>query len=365
MYNLSAIAHAVIQQLKAENSVLPTRAQIFELLAASFGYKTYAAFKADSAIREEKLRAAILDRLASNARLTSRLMELSLPESIANQVAQCIIQQLQTAKLEPKVSLLRIAQYLQIAVGRVKLDSKEIKASYDYLTKSHDADSVLLRYVWQSDELEGYQDAEEDYSGASAYWYEQRKAGNQLSAAATQWANAYEHQLSVEKRQQDFLAAFADSRLAKPNAIEVIRHNAEPNLCCQFYASYLLGLFESLPIDCMDDDFYLAWHYLAVLQQPEHESLVGLAESIEDSVELWALNLFGLSYGVDITASKYRLINSYTGEDWDEYGPAEPVGYDGIILPNVTDSQKHEAKLMAARMQKLMNLLREPEKNKI
>lgn len=362
MYNLSSTAHAVLQQLKIQNSVLPTRAQMLELLAAYFGYKTYAAFKADSAISEEQLKAAILNRVASNERLASRLLELSLPESLASQVTHSIIQHLQTAKLEPKISLLRIAQYLQIAVGRVKLDSKEIKASYGYLTKSHDADSVLLRYVWQSDELEVEQDNEDDYAGASAYWYEQRKAGNQLSAAATEWADAYERQLSAEKRQQDFLSAFADTTLAKPNAIEVIRQNAEPNFCCQLGAPYLLDLFESLPTESMDDDYYYVWHYLAVLQQPEHESLVGLAEAIEDSVELWALNLFGLSNGVDITASNYRLINSYTGEDWDEYGPAEPVGYDGISLPNITDSQKQDAKLMAERMQNLMNLVRQPTK---
>ena len=69
-----------------------------------------------------------------------------------------------------------------------------------------------------------------------------------------------------------------------------------------------------------------------------------------------------ISNKVDITASNYRLINSYTGEDWDEYGPAEPVGYDGITLPSITDTQKQDAKLMAERMQSLMNLVREPAK---
>lgn len=362
MYNLSSTAHAVLQQLKIQNSVLPTRAQILELLAAYLGYKTYAAFKADSAISEETLRAAILDSVASNTRLVSRLFELSLPESLANQVTKCIIQQLQTDKLELKISLLRIAQYLQIAVGRVKLDKKERKAGYDFLAKSHDAECVLLRYVWQSHDLGSDQDDEDDYAGASVYWYEQRKAGKQLSAAANQWADAYERQLAAEKRQQDFLSAFADTTLAKPNVIEVIGQGAEPNLCCQLDASYLLFLFDSLPTATMTDDFYYEWHYLATLHRPGHESLVELAEGIDNPIELWALYLFGLSNKVDITASNYRLINSYTGEEWDEYGPAEPVGYDGITLPNISDSQKHDAKLMAERMQSLMNLVRQPTK---
>lgn len=362
MYNLSSTAHAVLQQLKIQNSVLPTRAQILELIAAYFGYKTYAAFKADSAISEETLRAAIIDSVASNTRLVSRLFELSLPESLANQVTKCIIQQLQTDKLELKISLLRIAQYLQIAIGRVKLDKKERKAGYDFLAKSHDAECVLLRYVWQSHDLGSDQDDEDDYAGASVYWYEQRKAGKQLSAAANQWADAYERQLAAEKRQQDFLSAFADTTLVKPNAIEVIEQGAEPNLCCQLDASYLLFLFGRLPTATMTDDFYYEWHYLATLQRPGHESLVELAEGIDNPIELWALYLFGLSNKVDITASNYRLINSYTGEEWDEYGPAEPVGYDGITLPNISDSKKQDAKLMAERMQSLMNLVRQPTK---
>lgn len=362
MYNLSSTAHAVLQQLKIQNSVLPTRAQILELLAAYFGYKTYAAFKADSAISEETLKAAILDRVASNTRLVSRLFELSLPESLANQVTKCIIQQLQTAKLESKISLLRIAQYLQIAVGRVRLDSKEIKASHDFLAKSHDAESVLLRYVWQSHDLGSDPDDEDVYAGASAYWYEQRKAGNQLSSAANEWADAYERQLAAEKRQQDFLSAFADTTLAKPNVIEVIGQGAEPNLCCQLDASYLLFLFDSLPTANMTDEFYYEWHYLATLQEPGHESLVELAEGIDDPTELWAWYFFGQDNNIDITADNHWAINSDTGEIWDDYGPAEVAGYDGITLPTITESQKHDAKLMAERMQSLMNLVRQPTK---
>ena len=362
MYNLSSTAHAVLQQLKTQNRVSPTRAQIYELLAAYFGYKTYAAFKADSAISEETLSAAILDRFASNSRLATRLLELSLPEALASPLSQCIIQQLQTAKLETQISILRIAQYLQIAVGWVKLDKNERTAGYDFLAKSHDAESLLLRYVWQSHDLGSGQDDEDDYAGASAYWYEQRKAGNQLSAAATQWAGAYERQLGAEKRKQDFLSSYAGLMLAKPNAVDVIRENAEPNLSCQLDSQYLLDLFETLPTESMDEDFYHAWRYLAVLQQPNHETLVELAEGIDNSIELWAWYFFGQNNNIDITISNYWAINADTGATWDEDGPAVADGYNGISLPNITDSQKHEARLMAERMQKLMNLLREPAK---
>ncbi len=105
---------------------------------------------------------------------------------------------------------------------------------------------MLLRYVWQSHDLGSDPDDEDVYAGASAYWYEQRKAGNQLSSAANEWADAYERQLAAEKRQQDFLSAFADTTLAKPNAIEVIEQGAEPtfvvqptlHICCSCLGVY-------------------------------------------------------------------------------------------------------------------------------
>lgn len=360
MYNLSATAHAVLQQLKKQNISHPSRAQILELLAAYFNYKTYAAFKADGSINEEQLKTAIADRALAHVRLLNRLSELRLPAALVGQVERCFIEQLQSAKLEPKISLLRIAQYLQIAGGRIKLDSKEKKASYSYLAKGRDAECVLLRYVWQSHDLSGDQDDEDDYAGASSYWYEQRKAGNQLSTAANEWADAYARQLEAEKRRQDFLSSYAGLTIARPNAVDVIRENAEPNLSCQLDTQYLLYLFESLPTDSMDNDFYYGWYYLAALHRPGHENLVELAEGIDDPIELWALYFFGKSNNIDLTTNNHWAINSDTGEIWDEYGPAEVAGYDGITLPNITDSQKQDAKLMAERMQNLMNLVRQP-----
>jgi hypothetical protein len=49
-------------------------------------------------------------------------------------------------------------------------------------------------------------------------------------------------------------------------------------------------------------------------------------------------------------------VNSDTGEEWDEYGPAEPQGVDGVDLPtlNAADSQSAEAmkdRLMASHRQ--------------
>jgi hypothetical protein len=134
----------------------------------------------------------------------------------------------------------------------------------------------------------------------------------------------------------------------------VIHDQRAPNLCWQLDASYLLDLFEDNRFDGITDEFLDDWDRLAVLQNPTHQNLVRLAESLMDEVELWAWYLFGLSQQIDVTTDNYSLTNSYTGDEWDEYGPATPVGYDGISLPVISESQRRESQLLAERMQILM-----------
>lgn len=361
MYNLSSAAHAVLQQLKKQNTSVPTRAQLLELLAAYFDYKTYASFKADGSINQEKLKTAIADGALAHARLLNRLSELRLPASLVDLLKQSFIQQFQSAKLEPKVSLLRIAQHLGIAPGRIRLTAKEAKASYAHLLTNQEADSVLLRYVWQRMELDASLD-DDDTGTASKYWYEQRQSGAQLSAATLEWANQYEQYLIAQQREQDLLIQFANRQLARPHFLDVVRGKREPNICWYTDAlrlSYFLG--ESM-LEQITDDSILDWGSLVSLQRPSHRNLLESVYGLDNGMEVWGWYMFGLSQNIDITADNYRLINRYTGEEWDEYGPAMPVGDDGITLPKISESEMQEAQLMAERMQSLMNLMRQPTK---
>jgi hypothetical protein len=354
MYNLSAISHAVLQQLKQHHTVTPTRSQILELMAAYLGYKTYASFKADKAINKEKLNSAIADQSDAFTRFDARLADLNIPESLASQLKQSVIQQFDVDKLDPKISLIRIAQHLGIAAGQTKLRPSEVKACYENILASHDAEILLLRYVWDCQEQDQHSE-DEHYSNGSSYWYEQRQVGVKLSAVAEEWANTYERQLAADERRRDLLSTESCAQLASPFVTEVIHGQRAPNLCWQLDASYLLDLFEDNRFDGITDEFLDDWDRLAVLQNPTHQNLLRLAESLMDEVELWAWYLFGLSQQIDVTADNYSLINSYTGDEWNEYGPAAPVGYDGISLPVISESQRRESQLLAERMQILMS----------
>jgi hypothetical protein len=354
MYNLSAISHAVLQQLKQGHTVTPTRSQILELMAAYLGYKTYASFKADKAISKEKLNSAIADQSDAFTRFDARLADLNIPESLASQLKQSVIQHFDVDKLDPKISLIRIAQHLGIAAGQTKLRPSEVKACYDNILDSPDAEILLLRYVWHCQEQDQHSE-DEHYSDGSSYWYEQRQAGVKLSAVAEEWANTYERQLAADERRRALFSTESCAQLASPFVTEVIHGQRAPNLCWQLDASYLLDLFEDNRFDGITDEFLDDWDRLAVLQNPTHQNLLRLAESLMDEVELWAWYLFGLSQQIDVTTDNYSLINSYTGDEWDEYGPATPVGCDGISLPVISESQRRESRLLAERMQILMS----------
>ncbi|GAA0655772.1 hypothetical protein [Rheinheimera tangshanensis] len=356
MYNLSAISHAVLQQLKQHHIVTPTRSQILELMAAYLGYKTYASFKADKVISKEKLNSALADQVAAFTRFDARLADLNIPISLANQLKQSVIQHFDINELAPKISLIRIAQHLGIAASQAKLRPSEVKASYEQIQTSHDSEISLLRYVWCCREQDQHSE-DEHYSDGSSYWYEQRQAGVKLSATAEEWANTYERQLAADERQRALSNTETESstELASPCFAEVIHGECTPNLCWQLDASYLLELFEDNMFAGITDEFLDDWERLAVLQNPTHQNLVRLAESLIDEVELWAWYLFGLSQQIDITTDNYSLINSDTGDAWDEYGPATPAGYDGIALPVISKSQRRKSQLLAERMQILIS----------
>lgn len=354
MYNLSAISHAVLQQLKQHHTVTPTRSQILELMAAYLGYKTYASFKADKAISKEKLNSAIADQAAAFTRFDTRLADLNIPISLASQLKQSVIQHFDVDELEPKISLIRIAQHLGISAGQAKFLPSEVKACYDNILDSPDAEILLLRYVWRCHEQDQHSE-DEHHSDGSSYWYEQRQVGVKLSAVAEEWANTYERQLAADERRRALFSAESCAQLASPFVTEVIHGQRAPNLCWQLDASYLLDLFEDNRFDGITDEFLDDWDRLAVLQNPTHQNLLRLAESLMDEVELWAWYLFGLNQQIDVTTDNYSLINSYTGDEWDEYGPTTPVGYDGISLPVISESQRRESQLLAERMQILMS----------
>jgi hypothetical protein len=170
-----------------------------------------------------------------------------------------------------------------------------------------------------------------------------------------------------DSNHQQLLSKFPLEQLATPNVLDVLESKQNLNVCWRMDAAAVISVLEEalqperiyqdgyalddlpendrLIIDTLSD-----WQILSVIQRPSYEMLWELSDGCKNPILAWAWYYFGQRFGIDITIDKYRLINSYTGEEWDEYGPAEPVGYDGVELPVISEEQQHAAKQLAVRI---------------
>ena len=95
---------------------------------------------------------------------------------------------------------------------------------------------------------------------------------------------------------------------------------------------------------------YVDWIKAEMLAHPSREGLIEIIEATKNDEEKWFWYFIGLQHYIDVTRDDYRLINSYTGEDWDEFGPAIPVGDDGVSLPAISDETKVKLKGIVANL---------------
>lgn len=349
---MSVLSNVVFNTSKALQSQPnpPKRSQIFELYAACLGFKTFAACKAASSHETfDKLKSVAPETI--RARLQQRLTELAIPSAFLDPLARSIwreLQELQTSA--PHLVLGDAARYLGLLDGDVNLSRSQIKSLRQQLkamAEAGDANVRLLYVLWHFSELPEEDEYNEDFveKGGSEYWYKQRLAGAILSRNATEWADAYERSLRDMQSFDQFIAAFPLSSLAIPNIQDVLDGSSGPNLSCSLNAHAVVELLERY--DPQSPEFLALepWHYLANIQHPTYEGLHYLFEETCNQVEQYAIFLFALDCGIDISQDHYWLVNSYTGEEWDEYGPAEPEGFDGVDLPtlNAADSQSAEA----------------------
>lgn len=65
------------------------------------------------------------------------------------------------------------------------------------------------------------------------------------------------------------------------------------------------------------------------------------------SEEKWFWHLYGLNHGIDATKDNLYAINADTGEEYDDCGPMEVLGYEGLSMPNISPELTAEMKLFA------------------
>jgi hypothetical protein len=353
---MSVLSNAVFTTINAlqahPNS--PTRSQVFELYAACLGFKTYAAFKTAGA--HQALSSLQSTEIATiQDRLHCRSTELAIPATLINPLTQSILQELQKLHSSaPQMVLMDAAKHLGLLDGKTNLPPQQIETLSKQLrlmALAGDGDARLLYVLGQSPEqFDSEFDDELDEDEASEYWYRQRLAGAKLSENAMKWADAYERSLAIKQRTQQLANEFELSSLAAPNVERVLSGSERPNFSCSLPATIVVDWLAQIYPPSPDFVTLLPWFYLSQIQRPTYDGLHGLFEEIQNPIEQYAVYLFALDRGIDIAQDYYWLVNSYTGEEWDEYGPAEPQGYDGVTLPKLTTDEMQSAIAMKQQL---------------
>lgn len=357
---MSVLSNAVFTTINAlqahPNS--PTRSQVFELYAACLGFKTYAAFKTAGTHQ-------VLSNLQSTEiatiqdRLQRRMTELAIPATLLNPLTQSILQELQKLHSRtPQMVLMDAAKHLGLLDGKTDLPPQQIDALKQQLRLMALAgvgDARLLYVLWQSpqqhdSEFEDELDDESEDDEASEYWYRQRLAGAKLSEDAMEWADAYERSLATAHTPKQLANEFALSSLATPNVEQVLNGSERPNFSCLLPASMVVERLEQIYPPSPEFVTLLPWFYLSQIQRPTYSGLHGLFREIQNSIEQYAVYLFALDRGIDISRGHYWAVLSDTGAAWDEYGPAEAQGYDGVTLPTLTAVEMQSAIAMKQQL---------------
>ena len=349
------------------------RSHIYELLAAAFGYGSYAAFCADSVFVRlpPSAPATAVDPAALELRC-ARLGHASSARSTAHWISDRLIaERLAAVRLQDLVDALRTGPEDDWASDEVETDSRsKVNELLDALEDTGEAGleefliDSLDSAAGRSHPLAHYalallyrdQDVDEDLQPqGSEYWHRQRLAGEALSAAATEWADEYVRQRDREQRARFHLAEAA--RLGNAHAlVDLAELEGDP----AFFEEQVDGALIDYPLRVAhiagelgrDDD---QKHWLTVAAQSGNiEALEELIE-IHDKDDLerrWKWIYLAQLLGTDFTRDDMHAYHDGGPRADEEYdddwgGPAYVGGREAVTLDPLPESEDLEVRKQA------------------
>lgn len=343
---IKELAYSTQQHLQASTKVIFKRAHIYELLASSFGFNSYAAFGVAAVFtrrrsdrkRESQDKAAIRQRCvdlgyqAHTADLASSALLAFLAE---NQMAAMRISDLVDDYLEEDVDESE-------SVAPITLEGLELAAGKG-IALAHYA-LALIHASSEEDEEEG---------AGRDYWYTQRKQGRVLTGIEEEWANAhaarlqkaakYAHHLREAARlgQHEALLDLAD-QFDDPAFFEVpdANVNADP--------AFIAEIADRLG----RPDDVKKWLTIAA-QAGDIEAMRQLIEEYDhgDLQKCWMWVYLAELIGEDLTEDRhYAIHDDGSLYDDDVGGNAFVAGRDGIKLEPLNDELDAIARSAAKRI---------------
>ncbi|WP_042146311.1 MULTISPECIES: hypothetical protein [unclassified Pseudoalteromonas] len=372
--NIKTLVHTLHSALLQE-SLKTKKAHLYELVSAYYGYGSYAAFQA---CNDPLKKITPREKEQSQKQSFERALNLNYKTATALKITQSISDLNHSFE---KPALENIAYYLKSLNEAIYFDEleqfndvKEITRLHSdfinqlkVLIKQDSTDAILCALVLCTSVLSFYESDSDNRAGE--YWHNKKLSGEQLSS----FQNTIADNFKAMKLYKVFLSEithetenFKTCNLNKPQSIKPFidifgsNHNSKWTSIFQESPHLVIKsldyLFENelLKHSAEFYDLYTSWYVLTLLNHPSKESIAFYMDNSESYFDVdestlntsmsdnekWFWYYYGLQNGFDITQDEHIAINSYTGEEWDGYGPLEVGGYDGLNLPEISEKAK-------------------------
>lgn len=366
MCSLSNHAHNIHSKAKNLAKCKISRAQIFELMAAYYGQKSFAALKiSDVSTKLEKPNSD-----EANERCIQRAISMGINLITSKEISQIVAFELDSVNtLNPKLINRQILSYLESNIEHneqyfdfegIKIYIPSMLSALKEASNNGVKDSKLLELFLL---LEHYSTA--SMSQYSEHWYQRQLAGEDLGNDQKQWADNYAELLPAKQALDTFVKINSISALPTPNIEELISSkiftSIKQSVCYQVNAEFVVSVaielweLDEYALSEQQSEFISQWKTLATLQEPYREKLAEIVGSETDLIKQHSWLEFAKANHIDLERDDMYLVNSYTGEIWehDFDGPVFADGYSGITLPQLPS--EHEPQV-AKRVEAMLNI---------
>jgi hypothetical protein len=374
------LAYRVQQRLSAATDGSFKRSHVYELFAAAFGHSSYAALCSESVFTQARPSMELPE--LDVVKLQQRSHDLGYASSI-DAITTVLSAELKSARL----GAVRIQDIVEALLtssddswtwngGENELDIEEpdVPAVHDLIDfESEESPAYLIESLESAASRSNalahyalallYREDDEDDSlrpQGSAYWHEQRLSGEQLSPAASEWADEYQRRTELARKSDLHLRQAA--RLGNSHALlDLADIDGDPTF------------FETeLDVTAIEDPARAAaiadrlgrpadeqrWLTRAA-ESGDIEAMQTLIDSIdkEDLERCWTWVHLGRLLGTDLTRSDMRAYHDGGPQADQEYdddfgGPAYVGGREAIKLEPISEDAERVVRQRAATLYK-------------
>lgn len=355
---IKELAFSTQQHLHSHTNRSSKRTHIYEMLAASFGFKSYAALSSKSVfmLRESGAKSDIYN----NSGIRQRCVDLGyLPAT-----AEVVSSELPAFLAQHRVDLISFSDLVDELRGQFSFSDGDGDDTFNHVsTEYHDV--LITPFL-----LEGLEDAagrgialahyalaliyettksEDEQGVGSSYWHTQAQQGRVLTGVEKEWADGYAKQLADAEKYARHLREAA--RLGDKYAqLDLADRFDDPSFFEKSDGSAIDNPVRVAKIAERLERFEDAKHWLTIAAESgDIDAMCELIYGYDhgDPLQCWTWLYLAQILGTDLSKDNYYAINE-DGEEYDDVGGNAYVGgAGGVELAPLSTDRDTEARQAA------------------